>query len=166
MDQFAATRRSAWELYNASAQTTTNAAPTLADVVIASLPATAKKVAPSVQSHTPNLMEFLPYGIGTAAQTLDLRVIGWSLDPTGLRYVERVLARVTATLSAVVLAGTTNKTCNTIAITEGDDGIDVRECSNAAGFATFIVDMKGSDYWSIDGNRGSATSFNLFHRPF
>jgi hypothetical protein len=166
VDKFDATRRVGWSLYSDSALTTTSLA-TLADVVVASLPALAKECAVNQcnKAAVSTMTEFLPYGVGTAGQTIDVRVVGWSLDPTGLRYVPRTIARLTCTLSAVVLAGTSNKTCDTIEVTEGTENVDVIAKGNASGFGTFRVDTLGSEYFTFEGNRGSATSFNTFYKP-
>ncbi len=167
MDQFLATRRQPWKQFAAANLTTNTSLDSVAivDVPLASLPANAKENTQGGNKAFGNTFAtFLVFGVGTAAQTIDIRIVGYSLDPTLLRYVPTSLARLTCTLSGVVLASTTNKTCNTISITEGTDGVDVTQQSQALGFATFMVDMKGCDYFDILGNRGSATSFNIWYK--
>ncbi len=164
-DVINSTRRNQWQLYG-SAIVTTDAAPTLADVLRTTNPGVDICVGggPS-KAYSPSLVEFMVLAVGSAANTPSVRVVGFSVDPTELRLVPTVLAKVTATLSAVALVSPALKTTASYAITEGTEDKDIRVLNSTAGFSRFRVDMSGCDRFRLDVNKNDATSVTIWYRP-
>ncbi len=125
------------------------------------LPAGAKSLTTGTPSTTASTIDVVPVGVGTAGQTFSVRVIGWNTDDES-NYVPSLLATIACTLSAVEYTTSGNKSCDTLTIAVGSDGVDVVILPRAAGFASFRVDTNGSQWFTLDYDMTGATSGNCY----
>lgn len=156
-DSFLATRRVGWSQRLA---TDSSSIPVLLDLQIAmnvnGPPGTFEnRCSTGNKSATSTFLDFMPLGTSdnSPGDTLDIRLVGWDRNYANTVWVPTTLGRVTATLASVGLSEGTDAgcyTCNTIAITEGTDGVTITQQSNASGFATFRIDACGCEYVSTD----------------
>ena len=117
---------------------------------------------------TNNQIKLLPFGVGSATQTFNLRVVGWTTvrNATVTQWVPFTLCELVCTLCTATGVATapvtdTNKFCDTITLTTGNANVDnsiVSPGSNQIAHA--VIDVKGCAKIQVLIDVVSATSGN------
>jgi len=120
-----------------------------------------------LSSTPPGWLRVVPFGTGSATQTFDVRVIGWTLVSS--LWVPVILCQFTATLSTFVGVSGSDVTagenfCDTVsapAANLGSSGVDCQPKSPQNNTpAHYLIDAIGCSVFEVDISNTSATAGN------
>lgn len=130
----------------------------------------------AVGAAIPNALMILPFGAGADTNTIKVRIWGWEqvFGPnagTDGWWQPALLAEILATLSTPTgSAGgpitATDRLPDTIAVTYGNEDVDVTLMTNGAnvGGCWALIDLQGFSMWQAEIDKDAATNGNLLFR--
>lgn len=127
--------------------------------------------APHKGGTVPPYLDVVFFGTGNDDTTFDVRVYGWAQESTTGSWEQILLAKLTCTLTALTgtancAIGSADKIVDTIAMTYGNDDVDlsiVSPANNERG-AHIQIDTKGCAIVQFDFDMTGATDANLLYR--
>lgn len=124
---------------------------------------------------SPNLMQIMPFGAGSDADTFDLRMYGFDYYNHGSKvkqWLPYLLCDLSLTLSTPVGAGSalptsSSRFCDTLTINHGAENVHLSGISNAENMPLAVtIDVFGCHYVQFDFDMTGATSGNVMFRWF